>query len=135
MRRLLTPISIALLALLLAACGSADTSSDAASEAAPTELGFDADTDGTDDGDATDDTDAADDVDLECAQGQAFPDDPEFREAMCLTMDASVDVLRRGGEADPSWAQRIGEAVLVYATDRDAALDQLAELRTEMDAA
>ncbi|MCB0993656.1 MAG: hypothetical protein KDB21_01100 [Acidimicrobiales bacterium] len=127
MRRLLTPISIALLALLLAACGSADTTSDAASEAAPTELGFDADADA--------DTDAADDVDLECAQGQAFPDDPEFREAMCLTMDASVDVLRRGGEADPSWAQRIGEAVLVYATDRDAALDQLAELRTEMDAA
>ena len=67
--------------------------------------------------------------------GGAFPDDEEFKQALCNVQWAQVDILRVGGEFDDSWITRQAEATLLYATDRAAALAALAELEAEMLAA
>jgi hypothetical protein len=74
------------------------------------------------------------DEDQPC-EGGAFPDDTEFREALCAVEWAQVDVLRSGGEVDPDWGVRAGEAIVGYADDRDQALADLIQLRADIEAA
>lgn len=149
-----TPKTTSLISLLLAlaligtACLGGDDAESTPDDAEPTAavLAFDdadsasasgdtmADDDtAADTGTATDDT-VATGEDRPC-DGGAFPDDAEFKQALCNVQWAQTDILRTGGEFDESWIARQSEAMLLYATDRAGALVALAELEAEMLAA
>jgi hypothetical protein len=75
----------------------------------------------------------ADGVD-HCGQGGAFPDDPDFREAICLPVLAMTSILGSGVEMDPEWGSRVTAAILNYA-NRDDAMAELAAVLVEIRAA
>ena len=112
--------------LVLSACsgGDADTPDAPGSTDTQSDDGTDSDTGG--------DAPTGDDS---CGQGQAFPDDPEFREALCRAVYVTFDVIGTDAEIDPDWSFRITEATLLYVDDRDAALAELEALRAEVAAA
>ncbi len=48
----------------------------------------------------------------ECGQGQTFPDDPDFREAVCRSLLAMVDLIGTDAEIEPEWNTRSTTAIL-----------------------
>ncbi len=70
-----------------------------------------------------------------CGQGQAFPDDPDFREAICEPMLAMVDLIGTDAEILPEWNTRITTAILGYADDRAASIAELNAVFAEIQAA
>ena len=88
-----------------------------------------------DDGDEAPADDPLSEVDVEalgdCGEGQAFPSDEEFREAVCGALAAMILVAQEGLEVEPEWNERISNAILDYA-NRDAALQELADVTEEM---
>ncbi len=126
MSKLLTVLALSLL-LFAAACGGEESSdegvldpSGGAADASPS----DADVSDGPSGDGVDD----------CGQGQAFPDDPDFREAICRPMMAMVRLIGTDVEIDPEWNSRVSMAILDYA-DREAAMAELAAVLAEIEAA
>jgi hypothetical protein len=77
------------------------------------------------------DGDGADD----CGQGEAFPDDPDFREAVCLPLMASLRLIGTDIEIDPEWSTRVTAAILNYYANRDEAMAELAAVLAEIQAA
>jgi hypothetical protein len=117
MSKLITAVLLSL-ALLASACGDDGSSVTADSSVS------DADVPGDSSGDGVD----------ECGQGQAFPDDPDFREAICRPLMAMLDLIGTDAEIDPEWNTRITGAILGYA-DRDTAMTQLAAVLADIEAA
>lgn len=89
----------------------------------------------SDDGNGSDTGVDATTGDDSCGQGQSFPDDPEFREALCRAVYVTLDLIGTDVEIDPEWSVRIMEATLLYNDDRAAALADLEALRAEVAAA
>ncbi len=114
------------LATTITACGGGD---DPAAESLP-----DSDPAPSVVDETADTTVAGDGVDT-CGQGQAFPDDPDFREAICRPMAAMVDLIGTDAEMDPTWSARIAEATMLYADDRSAAMAELQAILAEIEAA
>ncbi|MEM7140198.1 MAG: hypothetical protein AAF548_04135 [Actinomycetota bacterium] len=79
-----------------------------------------------------DDIDSNDGVD-DCGQGQAWPDDPDFREAVCRPYMAMLDLISGDASGIPAWQQRIQDAILSYDDDRDAAIAALNEVTAEIE--
>ena len=125
MTRLLAPLFV--LALAASACFGGDEAADAAPEASD-----EAAATGDDATAAT--ADAGDGVD-ECGQGQAWPDDPDFREAVCFAFFQLTDLIGTEAGKDPQWSTRITDAMFLYVDDRDAALADLQAVTIEMQAA
>jgi len=125
-RRLLFP----LFALILVAAACAGGDSDVA--AAPDDSA--AATVDTDDS-ATGDDLASTGDDEDCAQGQAFPDDPDFRQAVCRPLMAMTGLIGTDAVIDPEWGPRIGSATFNYSLDREAAMAELAAVLAEIQAA
>lgn len=75
-----------------------------------------------------------DDTERPC-DGGAFPGDDEFRELLCAVQWAQLDIVAAGGEINPDWAPRTSQAILAYADDRAAAIDELNAILAEMSAA
>ncbi len=119
-RRLL--IVLFTLALAATACGGGDGGDVTAT---------DADTATVDD--TGTDTDSGDGVD-DCGEGKAFPDDPDFREAICRPLMAMTDLIGTDATIDPEWGSRISMAMLNYA-NRDEAMAELAAVLAEIEAA
>ena len=88
------------------------------------------------DGDAGDgvsgggDGDGADD----CGQGGAFPDDPDFREAICFPLMAMARLIGTDVAINPEWGTRVTAAMMNYA-NRDEAMAELAAVLAEIQAA
>ena len=126
MPKLITVVIVSF-ALLASACAG-DNSSDSATP----EPGIDSlDSSVSDTAQSVDPT--GDGVD-ECGQGQAFPDDPDFGEAICRPLLAMIDLIGTDTETDPEWNTRITTAILGY-VDRDSAMAELAVVLTEIEAA
>lgn len=105
------------LVLVLAAAGCGD---DGAADAPPTTVAAD-----TSSGDGVDD----------CGQGQAWPDDPDFREAVCRPYAAILDLIGGDVSGVPAWTERITAAILSYDDDRDGAIRELDAVTAEIRAA
>jgi len=73
-------------------------------------------------------------ADISC-DGGAFPNDPDFRQLLCDTQNAELEVLASNGDFDPAWGPRLSGAILKQATDRPAAVAELEALIGEMNAA
>ncbi|MDW3220015.1 MAG: hypothetical protein R8F63_15480 [Acidimicrobiales bacterium] len=84
----------------------------------------------TDDG-VVDSDDGVDD----CGQGQAWPDDPDFREAVCRPFIAMLDLMGGDVSGVPEWSERISAAILGYADDRAGSLAELNAVTAEIEAA
>ena len=76
------------------------------------------------------DGDGADD----CGQGGAFPDDPDFREAICLALMASLRLMGTDVAINPEWGTRVTAAMMNYA-NRDETMAELAAVLAEIQAA
>ncbi len=126
MPKLITAVLVSF-GLLASACGGGSSSSDTAADSANVEADSAAA-----DTEAVEDT-TGDGVDT-CGQGQAFPDDPDFREAICRPLLAMVDLIGTDAEIDPEWNTRITTAILDYA-NRDAAMAELGAVLAEIQAA
>lgn len=120
MRRNLIPALVISMALLAGGCFGDDADDVSTAPA----IGDDADI-AVDSGDGVDD----------CGQGQAWPDDPDFREAVCRPFMAMLDLI--GGDASgiPGWNERITGAILGYADDRAASMAELNAVTAEIQAA
>lgn len=86
--------------------------------------------DGADDGMA----DPGDGVD-DCGQGQAWPDDPDFREAVCRPFMAMLELMGGDVSGVPAWSERISAAILGYADDRAGSMAELNAVTAEIEAA
>ena len=115
-------------ALLASACGG-DDSSGTATPDSETDVVDSSASDAAVPADAGD----GDGVDT-CGQGQAFPDDPDFREAICRPLMAMLDFIGTDAEIEVEWSGRISAAILDYA-NRDAAMAELAAVLAEIEAA
>lgn len=88
----------------------------------------------------TDDTSTANDVPVDgdgeddCGHGKAFPDDPDFREAICLPLMAMTDLIGTDATIDPEWGSRVSMAILNYA-NRAEAMSELSAVLAEIQAA
>lgn len=120
-RRLLLPLFV--LSLLAAACSGGDSD-----DSVPD--GADADSAATSDDAAPADGDGTDD----CGQGGAFPEDPDFREAICRPLMAMTGLIGTDATIDPEWGSRISMATLNYA-NRDEAMAELVAVLAEIQAA
>jgi len=131
MSKLITALLLSF-ALLASACGD-DGSFGTATPGSEAEAAdsLASETDVSDTGVLEDST--GDGVD-ECGQGQAFPDDPDFREAICRPLMAMLDLIGTDAEIDPEWNSRITGAILGYA-DRDTAMAELAAVLADIEAA
>ena len=76
------------------------------------------------------DGDGADD----CGQGGAFPDDPDFREAICFPLMAMARLIGTDVAINPEWGTRVTAAMMNYA-NRDEAMAELAAVLAEIQAA
>lgn len=131
MSKLITAVLLSF-ALLASACGddvSSGTSTPDSGAEADDSLVSDT---GVSDTDVSDDS-TGDGVD-ECGQGQAFPDDPDFREAICRPLLAMLDLIGTDAEIDPEWNTKITTAILGYA-ERDTAMAELTAVLAEIEAA
>ena len=117
-RRLLLPLLA--LALLAGACSSSDSNDTATMDA--------------DDTSAVDSTPADGEGVDECGQGKAFPDDPDFREAICRPLMAMTQLIGTDATIDPEWGSRISTATLNYA-NRDDAMAELSAVLAEIQSA
>jgi len=121
-------------ALLASACGG-DDSSGTATFGSDTDVADSSASDAAVPGDSTESPDLGDGDGVdECGQGQAFPDDPDFREAICRPLMAMLDFIGTDAEIDIEWSGRISAAILDYA-NRDAAMAELAAVLAEIEAA
>ncbi|MDG2028754.1 MAG: hypothetical protein P8J50_16750 [Acidimicrobiales bacterium] len=119
MRRILTILSLAVgLSLIAAGCFGDDGGDDVSTVPSVDDQSVASD-DGVDD----------------CGQGKAWPDDPDFREAVCRPCKAMLDLI--GGDADgiPAWSERLTVAVLSYEDDRAGAISELNAVTAEIQAA
>lgn len=71
----------------------------------------------------------------DCGQGQAFPDDPEFRIAICRPLMAMVGLIGTDAVIQPEWNTRITEAILGAIDDRAASMAALESVLAEIEAA
>lgn len=117
-RRLLLPLLA--ISLLATACFGGDSD-----DAATPDASLSADDAAPVDGDGEDD----------CGQGKAFPEDPDFREAICRPLMAMTGLIGTDATINPEWGPRIGAATLNYALDREAAMAELAAVLAEIQAA
>ncbi|MFT5202522.1 MAG: hypothetical protein ACI9C1_001914 [Candidatus Aldehydirespiratoraceae bacterium] len=87
----------------------------------------------------SDDADPSGDVVVvdpdDCGQGQAFPDDPEFRIAICRPFFAMVELIGTDAVIQPEWTTRITEAILGARDDRAASMAALESVLAEIEAA
>lgn len=92
-----------------------------------------------DDGDAGPDADGSDaaavDDEGACTQGRAWPDDADFRVAVCESY-AALDAFAGDEVSDVrEWTRRITDAIIAYPDDRGAALAELEAVTAAIDAA
>ena len=120
-------------ALLTAGCGGDDGDSVSGAASAGSGDASNAVTD-PDPGDSPDSDDPTGDGVDDGGQGRAFPDDPDFREAICRPLMAMTELIGTDVEIDPEWGSRVSMAILDYA-DRDAAMAELAAVLAEIEAA
>ncbi|GJM36765.1 MAG: hypothetical protein DHS20C19_01320 [Acidimicrobiales bacterium] len=78
--------------------------------------------------------DPGDGVD-DCGQGQAWPDDPDFREAVCRPFMAMLELMGGDVSGVPVWSERISAAILGYADDRAGSMAELNAVTAEIEAA
>ncbi|NCG36112.1 MAG: hypothetical protein GWP48_01110 [Actinobacteria bacterium] len=114
-------ITMLAVSLLAAACSSENSSDDVVPQPTVTASVDDV---VSIDGDGVDD----------CGQGGAFPDDPDFREAICLALMASLRLMGTDVAINPEWGTRLTAAMMNYA-NRDEAMAELAAVLAEIQAA
>ena len=119
-------VTMLAVSLLATACSSENSNDDVVPQAtvsASVDDGGDG-VSGGGDGDGADD----------CGQGGAFPDDPDFREAICLALMASLRLMGTDVAINPEWGTRVTAAMMNYA-NRDETMAELAAVLAEIQAA